>query len=221
MKNYFWENILNWYYDNKREFPWRKTDNPFYILIAEILLQQTNVRKVEPVYNEIINSYKVPSELRNADLNDLKRTIKPLGLLYRAERLINISEIITNEYNGEIPSYKSALKSLPGIGDYIADAVLCYGFRKNTIPIDTNVIRLFSRFFGLKSSYSRLRNDKELLNQIRNLYDFKDFREPNFAVLDFAAEVCSAKKPKCSECIVKNKCNFYTSEDDNIGKKNR
>lgn len=216
MKNYFWKNILNWYYNNKREFSWRKTDNAFFILIAEILLQQTNVRKVEPIYNKIISRYKTPSELADADLNELKRIIKPLGLLYRAERVIKISGIITDEYNGKVPSSKSELKNLPGVGDYIADAVLCYGFQKNTIPIDTNVIRLFSRFFGLKSSYSRSRNDKELLEKIRSLYEFNDFRDPNFAVLDYAAEVCSAKKPKCSECILKNKCNFYTSEDDNI-----
>jgi A/G-specific adenine glycosylase len=216
MKKYFWKNILNWYYNNKREFLWRKTDNSFFVLIAEILLQQTNVRKVEPVYNKIISSYKTPSELADSDLNELKRVIKPLGLLYRAERLIKISEIIKGKYNGEVPSSKPELKNLPGIGDYIADAVLCYGFNKNTVPIDTNVIRLFSRFFGLKSSYSRSRNDKELLEKIRSLYEFNNFRDPNFAVLDFAAEVCSAKKPKCSECILKNKCNFYNSEDDNI-----
>lgn len=216
MKNYFWKNILNWYYNNKREFPWRKTDNAFFILIAEILLQQTNVRKVEPVYNDIINKYKTPSELRNVDPDDLKGIIKPLGLLYRAERLIKISGIIADEYNRKVPSSKSELKKLPGVGDYIADAVLCYGLNKNTVPIDTNVIRLFSRFFDLKSSYSRLRNDKELLDKIRSFYDFTDYTDPNFAVLDFAAEVCSAKKPKCSKCILNNKCNFYISEDDNI-----
>lgn len=216
MKSYFWKNILNWYYHNKREFSWRKTDNIFFILIAEILLQQTNVRKVEPVYNFIINKYKTPQELRNANLNDLKEIIKPLGLLYRAERLIKISELITDEYNEKIPSAKSELKKLPGIGDYIADAVLCYGFNENTVPIDTNVIRLFSRFFGLKSSYSRSRNDKKLLEKIKDFYDFNEYKVPNFAVLDFAAEICSAKKPKCSECLLNNKCNFYISEDDNI-----
>ena len=215
MEKYFWEKMMHWYDNNKRQFPWRRTENIFYILIAEILLQQTNVRKVEPVYNNIINNYKTTSELAEVDPDNLRKIIKPLGLLYRAERLVRISEIITYKYNGKVPSCKSDLKNLPGVGDYISDAVLCYGFKKNTVPIDTNVIRVFSRFFGLKSSYSRLRNDKQLLEKIRSFYKFNDLRDPNFAVLDFAAEICSAKNPKCIECILNNKCNFYSNKNDN------
>ncbi|KXS38614.1 MAG: hypothetical protein AWU54_2206 [Candidatus Frackibacter sp. T328-2] len=216
MRKYFWEQILDWYADNKRVFPWRKTDNAYYLLIAEVLLQQTNVRKVTPIYNEIISKYNTPSILAEADVELLENIIKPLGLLYRAERLINIAHIIKKEYNGRVPCSREELMELPGIGNYIADAVLCYGFGKKTVPIDTNVIRLFSRYFGLKSKYSRARNDKTLLTKIKKFYNFKDYKNPNFAVLDFSSEVCSSRKPKCIKCYLNKKCRYFNYEGDSF-----
>jgi len=215
MTNYFWEHLLKWYKVNKREFPWRRTDNPYYIIIAEILLQQTNVRKVTPVYKKIINIYETPEFLAAADIDDLEEIIKPLGLIYRAQRLIKIAEILVNRYNSKVPSNKKELKLLPGVGDYIADAVLCYGYHKKTIPIDTNVIRVFSRYYNLKSNYSRSRNDKGLLTKIRSLYNFEDYKDSNLAVLDFASKVCKAKKPRCNICCLNDNCRYFNDKGDN------
>lgn len=215
MKLYFWKKILDWYHENKREFPWRKTNNPYYIIIAEILLQQTNVRKVTPIYNELISRFSTPSLLAKADLEELESIIKPLGLLYRAKRLKQIAKIIVSRYNGNVPSTKTALKELPGIGDYVADAVLCYGFNNNTVPIDTNVIRLFSRYYNFKSDYSRARNDKKLFKKIRSMYDFENYKDPNLAVLDFASEICRAKNPRCNKCTLRHKCRYFIDKGDN------
>jgi A/G-specific adenine glycosylase len=216
MRGYFWKQILDWYENNKRNFPWRKTDNAYYLLIAEVLLQQTNVRKVTPIYDEIIREYYNPSILAEADVESLKNIIKPLGLLYRAERLIDIAGIIKKEYNCRVPCRRNELLNLPGVGNYIADAVLCYGFGKKTVPIDTNVIRLFSRYFSLKSEYSRARNDKVLLTKIKGFYDFKDYKEPNLAVLDFSSMVCSSRNPKCSKCCLNKKCSYFNYEGDSF-----
>jgi A/G-specific adenine glycosylase len=212
--NYFWENIICWYEKNKRKFPWRNTDNAFHVLIAEILLQQTNVRKVTPVYKEIINRYSKPSKMSEADLKDLEELIKPLGLLYRAERLIKISKIITDKYNGLIPEDKADLKFLPGVGEYIADAVLCYGYNENTVPVDTNVIRLFTRYYSIKSDNVRKRTDKKLIKEIESKYKVKNFKKANLAVLDFSSKICEARNPKCKQCCLSKKCNYYNNRSE-------
>lgn len=209
MCEYFWRQLLKWYYKNKRSFSWRETNNEFFILIAEILLQQTNAEKVEPIYNQIIKKYSKPSILAEANLHDLENIIQPLGLSYRAKRLIRIAEIITKNYNDSVPKNKSELIKLPGVGEYISDAVLCYGLQKKTIPIDTNVLRLFTRFFGLISNFSRPRNDKILIKEIKKNYYYNNIKDKNYAVLDFASKICISKKPKCRICILNNKCEYY------------
>jgi len=151
LKRFFWKTILGWYRYNKRIFPWRNTNNPFHILTAEFLLQQTNAEKVERIYNKMISKYSTPDKLAAAEVEEVKEVIKPLGLLYRAERLINAAEKIHKDYMGKVPESEEELEKLSGVGQYISDAVRCYGFNQKTIPIDTNVIRVFSRFYGLTS----------------------------------------------------------------------
>jgi len=207
--NYFWNSLFSWYEANKRSYPWRKTYNPFYILVAEFLLQQTNVRKVENVYYEIIKKYSTPKDLAYANEDDLKEILEPLGLLYRAERMINTSKVLMEDYDSDVPDRQSELLNLSGVGPYIANAVLCYGYNKKVVPVDTNVIRLFQRYFGLTSNKQRPRNDSELKNKINDLYNIDNYRKANLAVLDFASAVCKAKKYDCNICSLKNKCSFY------------
>jgi len=202
----FWLSLFYWFSLNKRDFPWRRTDNAYRILIAEILLQQTHVRKVETVYNVVQKTYPSPRHLMQADLVMLSNIIEPIGLVYRAERLIHIAEMLCSKYNELVPNEKKELLSLPGVGDYIADAVLCYAYKQPTVPIDTNVIRLFCRFFGLATSKARARNDKQLATDIRSLYLFHSTRTANLAVLDFASAVCRARSYNCSSCILCSRC---------------
>jgi len=205
----FWFTLLYWYYLNKREFPWRKTSSAYKVLIAEILLQQTNVRKVEEVYNHIVNEYPSPHELACAEIERLKVLIQPIGLTYRAERLISIAKEICANHFGCVPNDREILTALPGVGDYISNAVLCYAYNKPTVPIDTNVIRLFTRYYNLSTAKARARSDRELAESIRALFIFKSTRDPNFAVLDFASSICKARAPKCECCLLNQECEFY------------
>jgi len=198
---------LDWYRLNKRYYPWRISSNPFHILTAEFMLQQTHVRAVPNVYIEFIRNYPEAKTLADADLVEVEQYFLPLGLSYRAERLKRCAINICHVFNGFVPSNRSELLSLPGVGEYMADAVLCYGFGKPAVPIDTNVIRLFCRFFGFTSNKPRPRTDKVLAEEIRSRYKkFDNTREANLAVLDFASIVCSAKKPQCIKCPLKKKC---------------
>ncbi|WP_051275829.1 A/G-specific adenine glycosylase [Desulfovirgula thermocuniculi] len=207
----FWRGLLEWYHRNKRDFPWRRTTNPFHILTAEILLQQTNVRKVQEVYERLIGRYPTPQQMAEADLSELESIIGPLGLRYRAVRLKKCAEVICREFGGQVPNTYEQLRLLPGVGPYIADAVLCYAFGLATVPIDTNVVRLFCRYFGLRSEKSRPRNDPALAESIRRLFIFDGFdgtRTANLAVLDFAGTVCTAGRPGCGQCPISSGCAF-------------
>ncbi|WP_161601550.1 hypothetical protein [Paenibacillus luteus] len=204
---FFWSTLLRWFNYNCREFPWRISKNPFHVLIAEYLLQQTHVRKVESVYWRLIELYPTPENLSAAVSADIKKIIAPLGLSYRADRLHAAGIHIYENFNGIVPSEYSELISMRGIGDYIANAVLCYGFGQNTIPIDTNVIRLFTRYFNLSSHCSRPRTDKRLVADIRDKFPrYANYKNYNLAILDFAGLVCVANNPQCNVCPMAANC---------------
>ncbi|CDN46086.1 hypothetical protein [Paenibacillus sp. P22] len=209
----FWDELLEWYEMNGRHhFPWRNTKDPYRILIAEFLLQQTHVRKVVEVYELLLQKYADVDELGNAVVVELETIIAPLGLVYRAERLIESAKIICNQYNGKVPDDYNELIVLPGIGDYIANAILCYAYDKPVVPIDTNVIRLFTRYFGYTSAIARPRMDKELAFKIRSHFEGRDrTRDANLAVLDFAGLICTAKKPRSNQCPLSVYCHDYHS----------
>lgn len=211
--SFFWITLRQWFKQNQRIYPWRNTKNPYHVLIAEFLLQQTHVRKVEEVYNYLLSSFPTVQKLSKASESKLIEIISPIGLIYRAFRIKSTAIQITANFNGKVPDKFDTLIKFPGIGDYIANAVLCYAYNKNTVPIDTNVIRLFIRFFDLKSDKSRPRTDKILASKIRDLYIFNfDFKTANLAVLDFAGIICTTVNPKCIECPLNIQCNYYIKE---------
>lgn len=199
--------MFQWHQHNHKNYPWRNTINPYYILVAEFLLQETHVRKVQDAYLNICNTYTDVESLAIASLDEIQLIIKPIGLAYRAERLKGCANSIVKDYGGNVPGTKKELLTFPGVGQYIANAALCYAFDKATVPIDTNVIRLFCRYFGFTSSYSRPRTDGKLAEIIRKQFSyFTSTRDANLAVLDFVSSVCTARKPSCTSCPLENSC---------------
>jgi A/G-specific adenine glycosylase len=204
----FWTRLLNWHINNERLYPWRSTKNPYHVLIAEFLLQQTNAELALTTYTEFLRLFPSILSLVHADPVDVENIIGRIGLTYRAQRLKQCAEAIVTTFDGQVPRSRNNLLTLPGVGPYIADAVLCYAFDEPTVPIDTNVIRLFSRFFGLKSNKSRPRTDKVLAENIAFLYPNPISRRENLAVLDFASLICKAKNPHCDLCPFSCLCAF-------------
>lgn len=204
-----WRELLSWYRQVGRSFPWRTTKCAFQILVAELLLQQTNVAKVVPVYVELIKRYPDAVRLREAPQDELAVLIEPLGLRYKVRRLKTLAEEISTTFGGHVPRRRSDLLSLPGVGPYIADAVLCYAFRERTVPVDTNIVRLGSRIFGYRSRLSRPRMDPSFGELFAStLPGWIDPREANWALLDLAHLMCTVKKPRCWECPVSAYCKW-------------
>ena len=196
---YFQNFILEWYELNKRSFPWRYTFSPYKVFVSEILLQQTNADKVIKPFNQITEAYKSMDELASADITFLNDIFMELGLFYRAQRLIDISKYLMDQHHGVIPNKKEELLKIKGIGDYTCNAILCFGYHERYALVDTNIIRVFERYLNFKSTKKRPHTDKSIWKFAQRILPNTEYIDYNYGLLDFAALVCKAKKPGCTD----------------------
>ena len=201
--------IMNWYAREGRCLPWRDTTEPFKVLIAEFLLQKTDVEKVKPVYKEFIHRWPSPQLLSKARISSISKIIQPLGLRYKANRLKLTAKTIVEKFSGEITESEDKLLEFPGVGRYIASAVRCFAFNKPKAVLDTNVIRILNRVFGIQSEKSRPRDDPRFWSFAQTLVPLNNPKEYNWGLLDYGALVCKSKEPLCGECILYNICIFH------------
>jgi len=209
-KTYFVKTIIEWGEKNLLDYPWREVDSPFQVLLGELLLRKTASEQVCSVFTKLINEYPTPNSFLKEDPEYIKSIIKELGLSNtRTRQIVKICEIITNQHHRKIPSTYSELIDLPGIGKYTANSILCFGFGKQKAILDTNVIRILTRFFEIESEKSRPRNDKELWSFAEELVPKLDPQLYNYSLLDFGKLICKSEKPKCGECPLKDKCKCW------------
>ncbi len=207
----FVKTLLEWFKENKRIFSWREPNlSPFQILIAEIMLQKTGASQVEKIFPDFIKTCPNPSTIATLNIKTLEEKLRPLGLYQRRARDIKKTAELILENGNKLPTTKKELMVLPGIGEYIANAILCFAFQIPVPIIDTNVGRVMKRIytFPVKSAPSR---DKDLLERMTNLLPDTNFREFNLAILDFAALVCLSKNPRCNQCPLSKICEFHSS----------
>lgn len=207
--NIFQKGVLKWAEKNLEKYPWRENRTPYKIMISEILLTRTNAAQVIPVYIKFMERYPILDKFLEASHGSLLDLIKTLGLLYRANKMTKLIKCIKENYDMKIPKTFNTLKSLPGIGDYGANAILCFGYNKREGLIDTNFIRIFSRFFNVKSKTKTSKTDKFLWSFAKKIVPERNFIEYNYGIIDFANKVCSSKKPSCNSCILKEFCYYY------------
>lgn len=165
-----------------------------------------------PVYERFIRRYPDFESLSNAKVSSVNALIKSLGLLYRAKRLINIAQYIQNEFEGILPLDADILIEKHGIGKYIASAVACFAHNKKIPIVDTNVIRILERVFGIQSKSSRQRDDKAYWNIAASILPSRRYRDFNYALLDFSAIQCTAKNPAHETCLLNSICKFYLKQ---------
>src|SRR5687767_12175336 len=143
----FRRRLLAWYQINGRDLPWRQTDDPYHILVSEVMLQQTQVDRVLPKYDEWLQKYPSLEALASAPIRDVARTWRPLGYNIRPRRLHAIARESMARYGGKLPSDEATLRSFKGIGEYTAGAVLSFAFGQRAAILDTNVARVLFRVF--------------------------------------------------------------------------
>lgn len=213
-KELFVKLLLEWWNENKRDFPWRHAKDPYSILIAEMLLRKTTAQQVEKIYAKFLDRYPNPTALAEAEEDELKELLKPLGMEHkRAELLKKFGQTIRELYNSRIPTDPQKLLKLPGVGMYATNAVLCFACSKDVPLLDTNFIRVIQRVFGIKSQKSRARDDNKMWEFAKSLIPQGKSKYFNLAILDFAAQICTAKKQKCLACPVRGICIYYYGEE--------
>lgn len=212
-KRYFRCRLKKWFEENCRHLPWRRTTNPYRVLVAEILLQQTDAAKVAAIYPDFLRDFSSATRLASARKSQVAKYISKIGLNYRTERLIGVARSVCERFGGVVPSSEVDLLSLPGVGKYIARAILCNAFGRRVAIVDTNVIRLLDRYFGVKSQRPRPRTDPQIWDVAQVLLPRRtsDCRAWNFTLLDFTATVCTFYNPQCGGCSVSFHCNDLLS----------
>jgi A/G-specific adenine glycosylase len=201
---WFRRKIKAWFPENRREFPWRETEDPYRILIAEIFLQRTRAENVVPVYRSFLERYPSLETLATATLEEIQNAIAPLGLEFRASQLQRLARQLPD---GRIPRTEAKLRAMPGVGRYTANAVLAAAFHKRAPVLDTNVVRILERFFGLRGRGEKSRDDS-LWQAAEAIAPQTNVREWNWALIDFGALVCTAVKPRCPVCPLQKKCDY-------------
>lgn len=204
--------LIAWGQKHFRSFPWRKTEDPYRILMAEVMLHRTQALQVVPVYERFIEIYPDAASLAQASSEDLHALLFPLGLRWRVDLVGKMAAEIADRFDGQIPKEKDELLSLPGVSDYIASAVRCFAWNLPEPLIDTNTVRVIGRLFGLeiKDSSRRNRRFREL---ITTLLDLEQPRAYNYALLDLAYQICHKRRaPDCPRCPVQAYCLYSTEQ---------
>ncbi len=205
----FQRRLLAWYARHGRDLPWRRTRDPYRVLVSEIMLQQTQVDRVVPKYHQFLERYPTLDDLAGARARDVRRLWYPLGYNIRPVRLHQIARETVARYGGRLPDTAEGLRGLPGIGRYTAGAVLSFAYGQDAAILDTNVRRVLSRVFIGPRRMQRLRGEKaywdlaEALVPPGRAYDF------NQALMDFGATWCSPRAPRCAPCPMKRFCVSY------------
>jgi len=204
--------IFDWGEENLRDYPWRNTQNPYKILVAEIMLHRTRADQVNKIYENFIQRFPDFNAVFKSDNETIKKELYNLGLFWRADLLYKLSEIIVCEYRGNIPLKKEKLVELPGVGDYIASALLCFCCNIPEPLLDTNTTRIIGRVFGLEINDSSRRN-KQYQKILHDLIDCENPRIISLVLIDFAAKICKpGNRSLHSVCPLKDLCNMYSSE---------
>jgi A/G-specific adenine glycosylase len=203
---YFRRTLLRWYVSHARRFPWRETDDGYTILLAEVLLQRTQAPQVQDNYWRIATAFPTPHALAAAPLETVQEALRPLGLAKRAATLKRMGEELVTRFDGRVPMTVTDLITLPGVGRYIATATACFAAGARLAVLDANVVRVFSRFFGVTSYRKRPRDDSALWRLAESLLPRTRAADYNRALIDFAGLVCKARTPLCPDCTLRRRC---------------
>jgi A/G-specific adenine glycosylase len=202
----FSKRLISWYSVNKRNLPWRKTQNPFFIWLSEIILQQTRVKQGWPYYDRFTANYPTVFDLASAKEQEVLNLWQGLGYYSRARNLHASAKYIVNELGGIFPSTYKDIKKLKGVGDYTASAIASICFNESTAVVDGNVYRVLSRVFGIETPINSTMGIKEFKILAQELIDKKQPATFNQAIMDFGSQVCKPKQPICETCIFKSSC---------------
>jgi A/G-specific adenine glycosylase len=202
----FQTKFLDWYHDEKRNLPWRATNDPYAIWISEIMLQQTRVDTVIGYYYRFMEQFPTIKDLATADEQKLLKSWEGLGYYSRARNLKAAAQQIMTEFNGEMPQTMTEIRSLKGIGPYTAGAIGSIAFGLPEPAIDGNVMRVVSRLFCIEADIAKASSRGVFDEAMRKIISQDEPGEFNQALMDLGSSICTPTSPRCEECPLQDYC---------------
>lgn len=202
----FSNRLISWYLQNKRDLPWRNTENPYFIWLSEIMLQQTRVAQGMPYYFSFTTAFPTVFDLANASEEQVLKLWQGLGYYSRARNLHQTAQFVANELQGNFPNnYKDLLK-LKGVGEYTAAAIASFCYQEAVPVVDGNVFRVLSRYFEVETDIASAFAKKEFTALAQELLPKNKAALFNQAIMEFGALQCVPKNPNCEICILNESC---------------
>ena len=201
----FTQTLFAWYAKNKRNLPWRNTNDAYKIWLSEIILQQTRVEQGTPYYHRFIEQYPDLASLASADENEVLKLWQGLGYYSRARNLLFAAKQMLAQFGGFPKSYEQLI-AMKGIGDYTASAISSIAFKEPHAVVDGNVYRFLSRYFGIETAIDSTAGTKEFKNLAQQLLDKRKPGIFNQSMMEFGALQCKPANPICIDCPFNQTC---------------
>ena len=205
------QRLLSWYTENQRDLPWRRTVDPYHIWVSEVMLQQTRVITAIPYFLRFIEKYPAIEDLAAAGIQDVLKNWEGLGYYARARHFHQAAQIVTKQHHGEVPDHYRAFRSLPGVGNYIAAAVLSIAFGLPLAVVDGNVKRVLSRLLMIDAPVNKPAVHPLFQEAADRLLDPCRPGDFNQALMEFGAVICRPGNPECEGCFLNHACKAFLS----------
>lgn len=210
------DELINWYQKNKRDLPFRHTNDPYAIWVSEIMLQQTTVAAVIPYYYRFLSTYPTVKDLANASLDEVYKLWEGLGYYRRAKNLHLSAIKIVDEFDGIFPRDYADILSLPGIGPYTASAISSFAYHEEYAAIDGNALRVLSRLLGLHDNIAENKTIRRMTEYANKMIVGKDSASFNQGLMDLSNAFCRPKNPDCMSCPLHIYCQAYKNHEEKI-----
>jgi A/G-specific adenine glycosylase len=207
--NQLQKRLNHWYQNHHRMLPWRETDDPYRIWVSEVMLQQTQIKTVLPYYKEFLIHFPNVQRLASAKLQGVLKVWEGLGYYARARNLHRAAKKILVDHNGKVPDTWETIRKLPGVGDYIAAAVLSIAYHQPFAVVDGNVKRVLSRLHKFEEPVNRSSSYKTFKAASERLLDRRRSGIFNQAMMELGATCCIPKKPACDICPIQRFCRAF------------
>jgi A/G-specific adenine glycosylase len=198
--------LRKWYLKNCRDLPWRRTDDPYHIWVSEVMLQQTQVDTVLKYYLHFLKKFPTIKKLARADLQAVLKAWEGMGYYARARNLHRAAKTVIKDYKGEVPNTWDAFSGLPGVGDYIAGAVLSIAFDQPYPVVDGNVKRVLARLHQIAAPVNQSHSNSVFNKFAGKLLDSKRPGTFNQAMMELGALICKPRNPACNHCPLNHRC---------------
>jgi len=202
----FHQPLLNWFWAQAADLPWRQDKNPYRIWLSEIMLQQTQITTVIPYFERFMENFPTVDALAAADQDTILKLWEGLGYYSRARNMHRTAQIVATDHNGHFPDSAAGLLELPGIGRYTAAAIASIAYGEATPVLDGNVIRVFSRLFDIADDVTQTSTKNQLWDLADEVMNPDHAGDYNQALMELGQKICKPRNPLCDKCPVREQC---------------